>query len=156
METPSPTKRSWPVLLGGFVLVLLFALAVKALFFTNPPVPEEDVARAAERAKALEEYTKQNAARLGAYGWFDKAKGQVQIPIEQAMALTVVELNNRPPAPAGPINPPPAATPAEAAPAPPAAAAAPANPAPPAPAAPAASPTPTPPAAPAEQPAPAN
>jgi hypothetical protein len=142
METAPHPKRRWPLLLGGLVLIFLFALAVKFLFLTNGPAPDEDAARAAERSKALEELNAENTKRLTTYAWVDKAKGQVQIPIEQAIELTIAELNSRPPAPAGPIAP---AAPAE--PAVPAEAAAPA-----APAASDAQPS----ASPAAQPAPAN
>jgi hypothetical protein len=119
METASHPKRLWPILLAGFVLIFLFALAVKLLFVANPPAPDEDAARAAERSKALEELNAENAQKLTTYAWVDKAKGQVQIPIERAMELTIVELNSRPPAPAGPIAAPAPEAPApEAAPAP--------------------------------------
>lgn len=132
METASRPPRLWPVLLIGFVLIFLFALAVKVLFFASAPAPDEDAARAAERTKALEELHKENAQKLGSYAWFDKAKGQVQIPIAQAMELTMADLNSRPPAPAGPITPPapgtvPAPAPAASPAAPAAAQPAPAN-----------------------------
>jgi len=125
METASHPKRLWPILLIGFVLIFLFAIAVKVLFVSAPPAPDEDAARAAERSKALEELHKENDQKLHQYGWVDKAKGHVQIPIQQAIDLTIVERNSRPPAPAGPI-----ATPAPAVPAAQPAAPAPAQPAP--------------------------
>lgn len=130
METSPQPRRLWPIILIGFALIFFFAIAVKALFLAAPPAPEEDAARAAERAKALEDLRKENDQKLNNYAWADKTKGQVQIPIQQAIELTIVELNSRPPAPAGPI----------------------ATPAPAAPAAPAAQPA----ASPAAQPAPAN
>jgi hypothetical protein len=129
METTPQPRRLWPIILIGFALIFFFAIAVKVLFLAAPPAPDEDAARAAERSKALEDLHKENDQKLNHYGWVDKTKGQVQIPIQQAMELTIVELNRRPPTPAGPI-----ATPA------------------PAPAAPAAQPA----ASPAAQPAPAN
>jgi hypothetical protein len=115
METAPHPKRVWPLLLGGFVLIFFFAIAVKLLFLTNPPAPDEGDARAVERSKALAELQHENAQKLGTYGWVDKAKGQVQIPIQEAILLTIDELNSRPPAPAGPIAAPaaqPAASPA--------------------------------------------
>lgn len=131
METASHPKRLWPIVLVGFVLIFLFAIAVKMLLALNPAAPAEDAARAAERTKAHEDLLAENAQKLTTYAWVDKTKGHVQIPITQAVELTIVQLNGRPPAPAGPIVPPPA---------------------PAAPAAPAAQPA----AAPAANPAPAN
>lgn len=114
METAPHPKRLWPILLVGFVLIFLFAFAVKLLFLANPPAPDEDAARAAERSKALEELNAENAQKLGTYAWVDKTKGQVQIPLDRAIELTIVELNSRPPAPAGPIATPAPAAAAEA------------------------------------------
>jgi hypothetical protein len=117
------TKKSsgfW-FLAGGAILIFAFAIAGKTLFAVNPPAEPDDAARAAERTKAYEELTAENARKLGTFAWVDKAKGQVQIPIELAIEMTVAELAGRTPAPAGPINPPPA----EAAPAAPATDAAP-------------------------------
>lgn len=130
METASHPKRLWPVVLAGFVLIFLFAVAVKLLLTVNPAPPAEDAARAAERTKAHEELMAENALKLNNFAWVDKAKGQVQIPIAQAMELAAARLNARPPAPAGPIVPPPAAeapAPAAEPSAPPAAQPAPAN-----------------------------
>lgn len=134
METAKQSKKIWPFLLGGLVLVFLFAFAVKILVSANPAVDAEDAARAAERSKALEELKAENAVKLGTYAWVDKAKGQVQVPISQATELAIARLNSRPPSPAGPITP--AAAPTEEA----------------APAVPEAQPS----ASPAAQPAPAN
>jgi hypothetical protein len=117
METVKHPKKIWPLLLGGLVLVFLFAFAVKILLSANPPAAEEDAARAAERSKALEELRAENAVKLGTYAWVDKAKGQVQMPIAQATELAMARMNSRPPAPAGPITPP-APTPEAAPPAP--------------------------------------
>ena len=69
------------------------------------PAPDEDAARAAERAKAHQELEAENAQKLQNYAWVDKAKGTVQIPIERAMELAIVELNSKKPTAAGPIAP---------------------------------------------------
>ena len=45
------------------------------------PLPDEDAARAAERAKAHADLQAENAKKLETYAWVDKAKGTVQIPI---------------------------------------------------------------------------
>ncbi len=121
METAAQPKPLWRVVAGGMVLLLLFVLAVK-LLTGLAPAPDEDAARAAERAKAYADLQAENAKRLETYAWVDKAKGTVQIPIDRAMDLAIAELNSRQPAPAGPIATPapspeasPAASPSTAA-----------------------------------------
>jgi hypothetical protein len=143
------TARSRPLLLvltGGFLLLLLFVIAVK-LLTGLAPAPDEDAARAAERAKAHQELEAENAQKLQNYAWVDKAKGSVQIPIARAIELAIVELNSKQPTAAGPIATPapsPAASPAASPAGQPAASPAASPPASPAPA-----PSPAPPAAPA-------
>ena len=105
METTAQSKPLWRVLAGGLILLLLFVLAVK-LLTGLAPLPEEDAARAAERAKAYADLQAENAKKLETYAWADKAKGAVQIPIERAMELAIAELNSKQPAPAGPIATP--------------------------------------------------
>ena len=117
METATQPKPLWRVLAGGMILLLLFVLAVK-LLTGLAPAPDEDAARAAERAKTYAELQAENAKKLENYAWADKAKGAVQIPIERAMGLVLAELNSKQPAPAGPISTPapsPAASPSPAA-----------------------------------------
>jgi hypothetical protein len=153
MKAAAHSRPLWLVLAGGFLLLLLFVIAVR-LLTGLAPAPQEDAARAAERTKAHQELEAENAKKLQNYAWVDKAKGTLQIPIERAMELAIVELNSKKPTAAGPIATPapsPAASPA-ASPAPaPAAPAAPAPAAPPA-AAPSASPAAAPSASPANAP----
>jgi hypothetical protein len=113
MKAAAQPKPLWLVLAGGFALLLLFVIAVR-LLTGLAPAPDEDAARAAERAKAYQELQTENAQKLEKYAWVDKAKGTVQIPIERAMELAIAELNSKRPAPAGPISTPapsPAASP---------------------------------------------
>jgi len=105
METAAQPQPLWRVLAGGMILLLLFVLAVK-LLTGLAPAPDEDAARAAERAKAHADLQAENAKKLETYAWADKAKGAVQIPIERAMELAIAELNSKQPAPAGPIATP--------------------------------------------------
>ena len=114
MDAAARSRPLWLVLTGGFLLLLLFVIAVRLLMGLAPP-PDEDVARAAERAKAHQELEAENTQKLQNYAWVDKAKGTVQIPIGRAMELAIVELNSKKPAAAGPIATPapsPAASPA--------------------------------------------
>lgn len=118
METTSKPKPLWPIFIGGIVLILLFVIVAKLLTTLSPEAAPEDAARIAERTKAHEDLLAENKQKLETYAWVDKAKGSVQIPISQAMTMTMAELNQRPPAPAGPVNPPAAPeVPAPAAPA---------------------------------------
>jgi hypothetical protein len=149
MKAAAHSRPLWLVLAGGFLLLLLFVIAVR-LLTGLAPAPQEDAARAAERTKAHQELEAENAKKLQNYAWVDKAKGTLQIPIERAMELAIVELNSKKPTAAGPIATPapsPAASPAPAAP--------PTAPAPAAPsaAAPSASPAAAPAAAPSASPA---
>jgi hypothetical protein len=149
MKAAAHSRPLWLVLAGGFLLLLLFVIAVR-LLTGLAPAPQEDAARAAERTKAHQELEAENAKKLQNYAWVDKAKGTLQIPIERAMELAIVELNSKKPTAAGPIATPaasPAASPAPAAPP-----TAPAPAAPPA-AAPSASPAAAPAAAPSASPA---
>jgi len=149
MKAAAHSRPLWLVLAGGFLLLLLFVIAVR-LLTGLAPAPQEDAARAAERTKAHQELEAENAKKLQNYAWVDKAKGTLQIPIERAMELAIVELNSKKPTAAGPIATPapsPAASPAPA----PAAPAAPAPAAPPA-ATPSASPAAAPSASPANAP----
>jgi hypothetical protein len=153
MKAAAHSRPLWLVLAGGFLLLLLFVIAVR-LLTGLAPAPQEDAARAAERTKAHQELEAENAKKLQNYAWVDKAKGTLQIPIERAMELAIVELNSKKPTAAGPIATPapsPAASPA-ASPAPAAPPTAPAPAAPPA-AAPSASPAAAPAAAPSASPA---
>jgi len=156
MKAAAHSRPLWLALAGGFLLLLLFVIAVR-LLTGLAPAPDENAARAAERTKAHQELEAENAKKLQNYAWVDKAKGTLQIPIERAMELAIVELNSKKPTAAGPIATPapspaasPAASPAPAAPSP--APAAPAPAAPP-PAAPSASPAAAPAAAPTASPA---
>ena len=105
METAVQSKPLWRFAAGAIVLLLAFLLGAKVLTGLAP-APEEEAARAAERAKALADLQNENAQKLGTYGWVDKAKGTVQIPIDRAMELAIAELNSKQPVPAGPIATP--------------------------------------------------
>ena len=105
MEAPPPS----PNRCGGFSPADFSALALRARGEAAHGLgacPDEDAARAAERAKAYPDLQAENAKKLENYAWADKAKGTVQIPIERAMELAIVELNSKQPAPAGPIATP--------------------------------------------------
>jgi hypothetical protein len=123
---------SW---LGVVLLFVLFGVIVLALIGPSPRGNDYEQKRAKSREQKLKALHEEDAKALTTYGWIDKNKGVVRIPVARAMGLTIAELAQKKPAPAGPI-----ATPA------PSAAASPAG-------SPAATPA-TPPAKPAASPAP--
>ncbi|MDQ2824419.1 MAG: hypothetical protein M3R29_03120 [Verrucomicrobiota bacterium] len=95
-------------------IVLLFALfGVIVLAIIGPSSRGDNYEQ--KRAKAREEKLKilrgDEAKALTGYGWIDKNKGVAHIPISRAMELTVAELSQKKPEPAGPIaTPQPAAS----------------------------------------------
>ena len=113
---------------GIVLLFALFGVIVLAIIGPAPRGSSYEETRAKKRVEVLKTTRDEATKALTTYGWIDKNKGTAHIPIDRAMELTVAELAQKKPAPAGPI-----ATPG------PQAAAAPASPAPAAPA-PAASP----------------
>ena len=103
-----------------FGIVLLFALfgvIVLAVIGPAPRGSDYEEKEAKKRAELLKTSREEAAKALTTYGWIDKNKGVARIPIERAMELTVVELAQKKPAPAGPIATPEAG-PASPAPAP--------------------------------------
>jgi hypothetical protein len=105
-----------------FGIVLLFALfgvIVLAVIGPAPRGSDYEQTRAKKRAELLKTSREEAAKALTTYGWIDKNKGVARIPIERAMELTVAELAQQKPVPAGPIAVPepqaqPAASPSPA------------------------------------------
>jgi hypothetical protein len=71
MEFAPQPKTLWRVIAGGMVLLLIFVLVVR-LLTGLAPVPDEDAARAEERAKARADLQAENAKKLDLPG--DQAK----------------------------------------------------------------------------------
>jgi hypothetical protein len=108
----SPTPFStWLGIVGLFVVFGLIVLAVIGPFQRGSDYEETRAKKRMERLKALHE---ENQKALTTYAWIDKNKGVAQIPIDRAMELTVADLAQKKPVPAGPIATPP---PAQASPA---------------------------------------
>jgi hypothetical protein len=111
----SPTPFStW---LGIVCLFVVFGLIVLAVIGPSPRGSDYEEARAKKRMERLKALHEENQKALTTYGWVDKNKGVARVPIDRAMELTVADLAQKKPAPAGPIaTPPPAqASPAAAA-----------------------------------------
>ena len=109
----SPTPFStW---LGVVCLFVLFGLIVLAVIGPSPRGSDYEQTRAQKRMERLKALREDNQKELTSYAWVDKNKGVARIPIDRAMELTVAELAQKKPAPAGPIatpapQPPPAGT----------------------------------------------
>ena len=105
-----------------FGIVLLFALfgvIVLAVIGPAPRGSDYEETRAKKRMENLKASRDDAIKALTTYGWIDKNKGVARIPITRAMELTVAQLAQQKPAPAGPIaTPEPQAPAAPASPAP--------------------------------------
>ena len=117
--------------LGVVLLFALFGVIVLAVIGPAPRGDDYEQKRAKAREEKLKTARGEDAKALTSYGWIDKNKGVARIPVARAMELTVAELAQKKPEPAGPI-----ATPEAQASAPPTGAPAPST-------APSASPTPS-------------
>lgn len=93
-DSESVALRSPGILTGVAVLVLLLIAALGALWInrSGSATELEDAARSAERAKNLTELQATDTVALTTYGWGDKAKGVVHIPIARAMELVLPAL----------------------------------------------------------------
>ena len=105
--------------LGIVCLFGLFGIIVLAVIGPSSRTNDYEEMRAKKRMERLKALQEENQKELTTYTWIDKNKGVARIPIDRAMELTVADLAQKKPAPAGPIATPAAQTaPAGAAPAP--------------------------------------
>ena len=105
--------------LGIVCLFVLFGIIVLAVIGPSSRTSDYEATRAKKRMERLKALQEENQKELTTYTWIDKNKGVARIPIDRAMELTVADLAQKKPAPAGPIATPAAQTaPAGAAPAP--------------------------------------
>jgi hypothetical protein len=109
--------------LGVVLLFALFGVIVLAVIGPAPRGDDYEQKRAKAREEKLKTAREEDAKALTSYAWIDKNKGVARIPVARAMELTLVELAQKKPEPAGPIATPEPAAPGAAtgAPAPPAA-----------------------------------
>jgi hypothetical protein len=105
--------------LGIVCLFVLFGLIVLAVIGPSPRTSDYEETRAKKRMERLKTLHEENQKELTTYAWLDKNKGVTRIPIDLAMELTVADLAQKKPVPAGPIATPAAqGAPAGASPAP--------------------------------------
>src|SRR6266516_934737 len=100
---------------GIVLLFALFGVIVLAIIGPAPRGSSYEETRAKKRAEILKTTRDEAAKALTTYGWIDKNKGVAHIPIARAMELTVAQLAQQKPAPAGPIAASEAQTPGNAA-----------------------------------------
>lgn len=117
VQSPAPFS-TW---LGVVLLFVLFGVVVLAVVGPAPRGDDYEQKRAKAREEKLKTLREADSKALSTYGWVDKNKGVVRVPIERAMELTVAELSSKHPMPAYPIATPAAqpTPPGAAAPSPP-------------------------------------
>src|SRR6478736_177385 len=123
-STPSIaySRAPFSTWLGIVCLFVLFGLIVLAVIGPSPRTSDYEETRAKKRMEKLKTLREESQKELTTFAWVDKNKGVARIPIDRAMEVTVADLAQKKPAPAGPIATPAAQTaPAGASPAAPAA-----------------------------------
>jgi hypothetical protein len=96
--------------LGIVCLFVLFGLIVLAVIGPSPRTSDYEETRAKKRVEKLKTLHEESQKELMTYAWVDRNKGVARIPIDRAMEVTVADLAEKKPAPAGPIATPPAQT----------------------------------------------
>ena len=103
------TRAPFSTWLGIVCLFVLFGLIVLTVIGPSPRTSDYEETRAKKRMEKLKTLHEESQKELTTYAWVDKNKGVARIPIDRAMEVTVTDLAQKKPAPAGPI-----ATPASA------------------------------------------
>ena len=96
--------------LGVVCLFALFGLIVIAIIGPSPRTSDYEETREKKRMEKLKTLQEESQKELTTYAWVDKTKGIARIPIDRAMDITVADLAQKKPAPAGPIATPAAQT----------------------------------------------
>ena len=90
----TPTKTySWvtfAAIIGGLALFGLIVLI--AYLPQRSGTVQQGALTPAERKTRLEEMRAKELKQSGSYGWIDQQKGEVQLPIDRAVELTIQEL----------------------------------------------------------------
>jgi hypothetical protein len=120
-RTIAYSRAPFSTWLGIVCLFVLFGLIVLAVIGPSPRTSDYEETRAKKRMERLKALNEESQKELTTYAWVDKNKGVARIPIDRAMEVTVADLAQKKPAPAGPIAAPTVqAAPAGASPAAPA------------------------------------
>ena len=92
--------------LGVVLLFALFGVIVLAVIGPAPRSDDYEQKRAKAREEKLKAAREEDAKALTSYAWIDKNKGVARIPVARDIELTLVELAQKKPEPAGPIATP--------------------------------------------------
>jgi hypothetical protein len=92
LKKTSPTWKLVVLTVLGFVLVAALALIVRKSL-DEPAVADQKVVQG--RLEKLHQLRKEEHETVTSYSWVDKSAGVVRIPVEQAVALTVKELQGK-------------------------------------------------------------
>src|SRR5207248_10969068 len=104
------TRAPFSTWLGIVCLFGLFGLIVLAVIGPSPRTSDYEETRAKKRMEKLNALHEETQKDLTTYAWVDKNKGVARIPIDRAMEVTVADLAQKKPAPAGPMATPAAQT----------------------------------------------
>lgn len=92
----SSSTGSWVTVaaaVGGFAI---FALILFIAYLPKKPDPLPDGVRTpAQRKSALADLRAKEKAAATSYGWVDQTAGVVRIPIDEAVKLTIKEINDK-------------------------------------------------------------
>ena len=102
-RTIAYTRAPFSTWLGIVCLFVLFGLIVLAVIGPSPRTSDYEETRAKKRMEKLKTLHEETQKELTTYAWVDKNKGVARIPIDRAMEVTVADLAQKKPAPAGPI-----------------------------------------------------
>ena len=92
MAEPQSLKTSLIALIG-FVSAIVTFVVVVALqaFFLGMDAAAQGKATANSPASKASQLVAEQEGRLASFAWIDRETGQVKIPIDQAMRLTIAE-----------------------------------------------------------------
>ena len=85
----------FPTFLWGFILFCFFGLLAIAAVRWFGNFQSYDEQRALERARVFAEYRETMNTNLNTLKWVDEEKGAAQIPIAEAMKITMNRLNTK-------------------------------------------------------------
>jgi hypothetical protein len=105
-RTIAYSRAPFSTWLGIVCLFALFGLIVLAIIGPSPRTSDYEESRAKKRMEKLKALNEESQKELTTYAWVDKSKGIARIPIDRAMQVTVADLTQKKPAPAGPIATP--------------------------------------------------
>src|ERR1051325_2023114 len=100
------TRGPFSTWIGIVCLFGLFGLIVLAVIGPSPRTSDYEETREKKRMEKLKALQEEAQKDLTTYAWVDKSKGVARIPIDRAMEVTVTDLAQKKPAPAGPIATP--------------------------------------------------